>query len=110
MWILTIITGVILQGFGRLALARVYVKTERVIHEVQANASAGGGDGGGSSSRAAIRRDSNSGTSAARTENEDTKSFLKLNPLSSSIGEALGGRVYDSYLLVYVLYVVEVWG
>ncbi|CAM9421266.1 unnamed protein product, partial [Laminaria digitata] len=35
-WMLAMTTGVGLQGFGRLALARVYMKTEKVVNDAYA--------------------------------------------------------------------------
>lgn len=81
MWILTVTVGVLLQGFGRVALARMYTKTERVINEVKTRAydrvEDGDTVGGGPSRR------------CGEEENSERRSLLKLNGLSSSIGDVI---------------------
>lgn len=76
---LTITVGVTLQGFGRLALARVYMKTERAINEVQNRARVQVADRDRSGSR-----DNRDG--GATEDDDERRSLLKLNGSSSSIG------------------------
>lgn len=83
MWVLTITTGVILQGLGRLALAKIYMKTEQVIEKVQAQARA----------RQAGERTGDPGGSLNGNQTEDQggderKGKVKLNGVSASIGMA----------------------
>lgn len=100
-WVLTIITGVGLQSFGRIALAKVYVKTEAVVNAAadavpvpassadefdngsRYDGARGGGDSGGGV-RITRRRRDDSDESGQR---HDSSSLLKLNGISSSIGE-----------------------
>lgn len=100
-WVLTVITGVGLQSFGRIALAKVYVRTEAVVNAAAdavppANAdefdsrrrhdtARGVGDSGGIRS-GPRRRDS--GNASGRPQ--DSSSLLKLNGVSSSIGKVSG--------------------
>lgn len=92
------ITGVGLQGFGRLALAKVYVKTEAVINEAadaapaseadRISTSSGRNDDprgvDGSGCRGGAR--GGSGGGAVSERREDSSGLLKLNGVSSSIG------------------------
>lgn len=107
---LTMITGVVLQGFGRLLLARVYVKTEAVINaaadaaplsraddESSDNGGAGGADGGLGGGRVRRRTgdsgvgDGDGGDLSHRPRDEQSSSgvsgVLRLNGVSSSIGK-----------------------
>lgn len=81
-------TSVILQGFGRLALAKTYMKTEKVINEahtasggndVDGRRSGGGDDGRGWGSDTALLSE--------RQREQQPPSSLKLHGLSSAIGE-----------------------
>lgn len=97
---LTIITGVGLQSFGRIALARVYVKTEAVVNaaacaaptsasadaaELDSGARCDGARGGGDSGGVRIgRRRRDEGDLSG--QRQDSSSLLKLNGVSSSIG------------------------
>ena len=96
---LAMITGVGLQGLGRLALARVCMKTEKVINDAHAASEAddfsgrngqvgesearnGGGGGGGGWG---------GGGGATSPDRRHDPASLKINRVSSSIGE--GGRL-----------------
>lgn len=104
-WLLSMIAGVGLQGFGRLALAKVYVKTEAVINDAaSATATAaaqaapargakrsasggrhndgvwGGSTGGGSDAIGARQRE---------RDDKNVPGLLQLNGVSSSIGEMM---------------------
>lgn len=81
---MTITVGVALQGFGRFALARMYMKTERVINEVQGRAPGQVADG---------NRSGNGASRRGRVEEDSERpSLLKLNGLSSSIGDVIFQR------------------
>eukprot|EP00752_Nemacystus_decipiens_P009135 g8159.t1 len=112
-WVLTIITGVGLQSFGRIALAKVYVKTEAVVNAAAAAVPAPspdefdgdgrcdgareGGDDGGASVRRGRRRRDEGGASADR---HDSSSLLKLNGVSSSIAAGVGWGLIHAVIIV----------
>lgn len=83
MWLWTLFTGVVIQGYGRLVLARLYIKTERVIDEVQARGRDENGDREIRTGERAV------GINSGRATEHDGErsSQLVLNGLSSSIGE-----------------------
>ncbi|CAM9832063.1 unnamed protein product [Scytosiphon promiscuus] len=110
------IAGVGLQGFGRLALAKLYIKTEAVINEAAsaaatdaaetastpgANSSGsgrrhidgarGGSFGGGSDAIAAGRGERDGG---------DLNGVLKLNGVSSSIAAGVGWGFIHAVIMV----------
>lgn len=94
-WALTMITGVALQGFGRLALAKVYVKTEAIINEAADAASedwvsriSGRHDGewGDEGSGGAGGSQGGSGGRPVSDRRADSPGLLRLNGVSSSIG------------------------
>lgn len=103
-WVLTIITGVGLQSFGRIALAKVYVKTEAVVNAAadavpapnadgfdggaRYDGAPGGGDSDGARARIGRRRRDDGDASVER---HDSSILLKLNGVSSSIGEVCLG-------------------
>lgn len=72
------ITGVLVQGFGRVALARVYMKVQAAINE--AHSAGGAGD-------------------AAGSRHQPEQASLKLNGISSSLGTAV--RYCSSCVLSY---------
>lgn len=86
-------TGVGLQGFGRLALARVYMKTEKVVNEAYAASEADGFDGrndqaGEGEGRSGGGREGGGGDGGSGAVSPDLRpGYLKLNRVSSSIGE-----------------------
>lgn len=96
---LTIITGVGLQSFGRIALAKVYVKTEAVVNAaadaVPATSNGDGLDGGGRYGGAQGGGDSGGIRTGRRRRDDgdvsgqrhDSSSLVELNGVSSSIGE-----------------------
>lgn len=100
------ITGVVLHGFGRLALAKVYVKTEAVINEAAAHA-APASNAHGSSGRygGALGAEGSGGVGEGRGERkmgdvpyqpEESSRLLRLNGVSSSIGEMQTKRLDTS--------------
>eukprot|EP00903_Cladosiphon_okamuranus_P013536 g12608.t1 len=116
-WVLTIITGVGLQSFGRIALAKVYVKTETVVNaaaDTLPASSADEFDGGGRYDGARRGGDSDSGGVGARAgrrrrdENDapsqrhdyDSSGLLKLNGVSSSIAAGVGWGLIHAVILV----------
>lgn len=79
------ITGVVVQGFGRVMLARVYMRVEAAVNEAH---SAGGAAGAGDS-----RSDDGAnarGGDAVGSRHQPHQADLKLNGISSSLGEAVG--------------------
>lgn len=82
---MTVTTGVVLQGFGRLALARAYLRVEHVLNSIHARATREEAESEGS-----FLGDGVNGSGRTRVESEGgRKLFLKLNGVSSSLGEVL---------------------
>lgn len=98
-WILVVVTGVASQGFGRHVLARLYIKTEKLINEAGSPDSArGGGD---------IRHgqglggtENSEGGSLSLDPHEQHSFSLKLNGVSSSIGKSQSACLSDKFYSV----------
>ncbi|CBN76993.1 conserved unknown protein [Ectocarpus siliculosus] len=109
-WLLSMITGVVLHGFGRLALAKVYVKTEAVINEAAAHA-APASNAHGSSGRygGALGAEGSGGVGEGRGERktgdvpdqpEESSGLLRLNGVSSSIAAGVGWGLIHAVIMV----------
>ncbi|CAM9884156.1 unnamed protein product [Pylaiella littoralis] len=111
-WALTMITGVALQGFGRLALAKVYVKTEAIINEAADAASASeadwvsriscrhDGEWGDEGSGGAGGSQGGSGGRPVSDRRADSPGLLRLNGVSSSIAAGVGWGLIHAVILV----------
>lgn len=88
-WILVIITGVALQGFGRHVLAKVYIKTEKLINEAGSSDSArGSGDIQHRNDQGCGGTENNERRALSLDPHEQHSFSLKLNGVSSSIGKS----------------------
>lgn len=88
-WILVVVTGVALQGFGRHVLARVYIKTEKLINEAESPDSARGSGDIQHRESQGIGGTENSEGGALSLDPHVQHSFShKLNGVSSSIGKS----------------------
>lgn len=84
-WLLTVTTGVVLQGFGRLVLARAYLRVEHILNSIQARTTEEDTECEGS-----FVGDDVHGSGQTGVESEGgRKLLLKLNGVSSSLGEVL---------------------